>query len=318
MKFNPDELLWEQKYRPQTIADCVLPESTKEYFNSIIQSGDLDNLLLSSTCPGTGKTTVARALLADMDYEYIFKAAGKGAGEGGIQAMRDIEHFASGLSLFGKRKAVIIDEADNLTDDAQSSLRNIIEQYSKTVRFILTCNFPENLMQPLRSRLREFVFEVSRQDEKSVKLQMIKRMMKICEHENIEVQEPQALAALVATHYPDNRSMVVDLKYMSKSGVIDSGSLAKIQKGTDVEPIIDALKGKDYKTLRELAPQYKHNIGKLLKSLYKSGYEKVHPSTIPHFIYAIGACNINAKTCADVEILISHMFMELMMQVKWQ
>ena len=72
MKFDPTQLLWEQKYRPQTIEDCVLPDETKKYFLKTIEDDVLQNLLLTSYCPGTGKTTVAMALLSDMNYEYIF------------------------------------------------------------------------------------------------------------------------------------------------------------------------------------------------------------------------------------------------------
>lgn len=318
MKFDPKELLWEQRFRPQTIDDCVLPESTKQHFKNMVAQGEISNMLFSSYCPGTGKTTVALALMNDMGYDYIFKAAGTGSGEGGIQAMRDIQDYASTISVKGKKKAVIIDEADNLTQDAQSALRNIIERYSKTVRFILTANYPEKLMKPLHSRLQEFVFEIKQSDVVDVKKQMIKRCMAICQTENVQVTEPKAIAALVNHYFPDNRSVVKSLQTYGRSGAIDEGILATLTDGADVQPIIDALKSKDFQTLRGLAPQYKHNINRLLTELYKKAYPHVEPSTIPNFIMTIGEANNNSKSCADVEILIAYMFVDMMMNVKWK
>lgn len=318
MKFDPNELLWEQKYRPQTIEDCVLPQSTKDYFTAMVARGEISNMLLCSTCPGTGKTTVARALMNDLNYEYIFKAAGTGSGEGGIQAMRDIEDYASCISVTGKKKAVIIDEADNLTVDAQSALRNIIERYSKTIRFILTANYPEKLMKPLHSRLQTFVFEIKDAEAASVKKQMIKRCIQICENEGVKVTSTKALAALVSHHYPDNRSVMVSLQtYARTSSEIDEGLLATLTNGSDLTSLIEALKTKNVGVIRSLAPQYKHNFSKTLSEMYRQIYPLLHPSTIPNFIQIIGEANNNFNTCADIEILIVWMMVMIIMECKF-
>lgn len=318
IKFDPKELLWEQKYRPQTIDDCVLPPTTMKYFKDTIARDKLQNLLLSSYCPGTGKTTVARSLLNDMDYDYIFKAAGTGAGEGGIQAMRDIADYASCLAISGKKKAVIIDEADNLTADAQSSLRNIIEKYSKSIRFILTCNYPEKLTGPLKSRLKEFVFEIKESDAVSIKKQMIKRCIRICKSENVEIKEMKALAAIVNFNYPDNRAVIVSLSAHAQDGVIDEGVFATLTDGADITPVMDALKIQDFKALRQLAPQYKHAAGKLLTSLYKKGYNSVTNESKVEFIRILGEFNRSMQDCADVEVEIAYTFVYLMMECKFQ
>lgn len=318
ISFNPSELLWEQRYRPSTLTDCVLPDSLRSIFEGMVKQGDISNLLLSSYCPGTGKTTVAMALMNDLNYEYIFKAAGTGSGEGGIQAMRDIQEYASCISVTGRKKAVVIDEADNLTEDAQSALRNIIERYSKSIRFILTANYPEKLMRPLHSRLTEVVFEIKKDDEITMKRHMIRRCMMICKNENIEIQEPKALAALVNHFYPDNRSVVRSLQTYARRGPIDEGILATLTSGGDIGPIVAALKSKDFRVLRELAPQYKHNFSKLITELYRKMYQEIDPSCIPVFINIIGDANNNANSCADVEILIVYMFTLMLTEIKFK
>lgn len=311
LKFDPKELLWEQRYRPQTLSDCVLPESTRKHFQAMVERGDISNMLLSSYCPGTGKTTVARCLLNDLGYEYKFLAAGTGASEGGIQAMRDIEDYASTMTISGKKKAVILDEGDNLTDSAQSALRNIIERYSKSVRFIITANFPEKIMGPLHSRLQEFVFENKEEDKTDVIKQMFIRCKKICAQEDVVIDVKtgaKSIVALIQHCYPDNRDTIKRLQTYARSGTIDEGLLASLTDGVNVAPVIEAIKARDMKTLRQLAPQFKHNLPKLIHDLYKKGFDEVSGESKANFILALGEANNNAKACADVEVLIVYMF----------
>lgn len=131
--------LWVEMFRPKTVKDIVLPKEFAKYFNEIVKSGDLPNLLLCSPTPGTGKTTIAKALVHDLGAEYIYINA---SSENSIDIIRNqIAEFAQTMSFSGGQKVVILDEADGLTPQFQRALRAFIEEYQASCRFILTCNY---------------------------------------------------------------------------------------------------------------------------------------------------------------------------------
>ena len=143
--------LWVEKYRPKTIHDCVLPENLKKTFSEFVKNG-IPNLLLTGG-PGVGKTTVAKAMLEEIGYDYILI---NGSEESGIDVLRNkMKNFASTMSLEGKRKFIIIDEADYLNaQSTQPALRGMIEEFHKNCGFILTCNFKNRIIAVSYTHLR--------------------------------------------------------------------------------------------------------------------------------------------------------------------
>ena len=141
--------LWVEKYRPQMIAETILPSHIKATFEQIVNGGELHNMLLTGTA-GVGKTTVAKALCNELDLDYLII---NGSEEGNIDTLRNkIKQFASTVSLSGGYKVVILDEADYLNPQStQPALRGFIEEFSANCRFILTCNFKNRILQPLHS-----------------------------------------------------------------------------------------------------------------------------------------------------------------------
>ena len=131
------DFLWVEKYRPRNIEDTILPETLKDTFRNVVSKGELPNMLFSGSA-GLGKTTVARALCDELDYDYIVV---NGSEEGNIDTLRGkIKKFASSVSLSGDVKVVILDEADYLNPQStQPALRGFIEEFSDNCRFILTC-----------------------------------------------------------------------------------------------------------------------------------------------------------------------------------
>ena len=131
-----NEFLWVEKYRPKLIADCILPKDIKSTFEDIVNGGELHNMLLTGT-PGTGKTTIAKALCNELGLDYLLI---NGSEESGIDTLRTkIKQFASSISLSGGYKVVILDEADYLNPQStQPALRAFIEEFSANCRFILT------------------------------------------------------------------------------------------------------------------------------------------------------------------------------------
>jgi len=189
--------LFVEKYRSKTLDEYVGNEQLKQIVEKYINNNDLQNLLLYGT-PGTGKTTLAKLIVNNFDCDYLYINA---SDERGIDTIRDkVQGFASSAS-FKPIKIIILDEADFLTIQAQASLRNIIETYSRTTRFILTCNYLERIIDPLQSRCQ--VLKITPPSKKEV----AQHISIILEQENVNY-ELEDLALVVNKHYPDIRKIL--------------------------------------------------------------------------------------------------------------
>ena len=160
MEANREQFLWVEKYRPRKISDCILPDKLKNTFQEFVDQDNIPNMLLSGTA-GTGKTTIARALCEELGCDYIII---NGSEESGIDVLRTkIKDFASTVSLAGKVKVVILDEADYLNPNStQPALRGFIEEFSKNCRFIFTCNYKNRIIPPLHSRTTVIDFKLEK------------------------------------------------------------------------------------------------------------------------------------------------------------
>jgi len=186
--------LWVERYRPDTLEDYL---GNEEFINSLqewINKNDFPNLLLHGT-PGTGKTTAAKLIIKNIKCDYLYLNC---SDENGIDTIRDkVKQFASGAT-FQPLKVVILDEADFLTINAQAALRNVIESFSLTTRFIFTCNFIERIIDPLQSRLT--VFNLTTPEPKTI----AKHLKSILEQEQVEFKVND-LVNIVKKTYPDIR-----------------------------------------------------------------------------------------------------------------
>ena len=189
--------LFVEKYRSQTLEDYVGNEQLKQIIGKYIETNDIQNLLLYGT-PGTGKTTLAKIIVKNIDCDYLYINA---SDERGIDTIRDkVQGFASSAS-FKPIKIIILDEADFLTIQAQASLRNIIETYSRTTRFILTCNYLERIIDPLQSRCQ--VLKITPPSKKEA----AQHVANILETESVNY-EIANLALVVNKYYPDIRKIL--------------------------------------------------------------------------------------------------------------
>ena len=189
--------LFVEKYRSQTLEDYVGNEQLKQIIGKYIETNDIQNLLLYGT-PGTGKTTLAKIIVNNIDCDYLYINA---SDERGIDTIRDkVQGFASSAS-FKPLKVIILDEADFLTIQAQASLRNIIETYSRTTRFILTCNYLERIIDPLQSRCQ--VLKITPPSKKET----AQHVANILETEDVKY-EISNLALIVNKYYPDIRKIL--------------------------------------------------------------------------------------------------------------
>jgi len=189
--------LLNEKYRPISLDSYVGNEQLKTSISKQLDQNDIQNYLFYGPA-GTGKTTLSKIIINNLDCDHIYINA---SDERGIETIRDkVSSFAM-VASFKPLKVVILDEADFLTINAQASLRNIIETYSVTTRFILTCNFVERIIDPLQSRCQTIKVVPPTKKEVAVHL------AGICDKESISY-EPKAIGKIVNKFYPDLRKML--------------------------------------------------------------------------------------------------------------
>jgi len=200
--------LWIEKYRSQTLEQYIGNDTVKARIADCIASNDIPHFLFAGTA-GTGKTTLAKLIVNNIKCDYLYINA---SDENGIDMIREkVKGFAS-TSTFQPLKVVILDEADFLTQPAQAALRNLIEEYSITTRFILTCNYIERLIEPLQSRCEIHLLKPPSKGDVARHV-----CTNILEVEGIEY-EMSDVAILIKEYYPDVRSII---KYL-QAGIKDN------------------------------------------------------------------------------------------------
>ncbi len=309
-----EEFLWVEKYRPQTIADTILPEELKRTFQEFVNQGNIPNLLLSGSA-GCGKTTVARAMLEQLGCDYMVI---NGSMNGNIDTLRnEIMQFASSVSLMGGRKYVILDEADYLNPNStQPALRNFMEEFSKNCGFILTCNFKNRIIEPLHSRCTVIDFKIKKVDLPLLAGQMMKRMAFILGNENVEYDKA-VLAELIKKHYPDWRRCINELQRYSATGKIDSGLLANMSE-MSFKGLIGLLKQKDFTNTRKwVAENVDSDAVAIFRTLYDTAGQYVTKSSTPNLVMILSKYQYQAAFVSDHEINLMACLTEMMIELEY-
>jgi DNA polymerase III delta prime subunit len=312
-----NDFLWVEKYRPQSVDECILPDETKEMFKGFIEQGEIPNLLLSGPA-GIGKTTIAKALCNQLGADvYIINGSDEGRF---LDTVRNrAKSFASTVSLTStaKHKVLIIDEADNTTPDVQLLLRATIEEFQGTCRFIFTCNYKNKIIEPLHSRCCVVDFHVKGKEKQTLATHFFRRVNGILETENVNF-EMKVVAEVVQKFFPDFRRTLNELQRYASRGKIDTGILA-VTSDVSIKDLIGHLKDREFTKMRKwVASNMDTEPQIIMRKVYDNLYTYLVPKSIPEAVLVIGEYQYKASFVMDQEINLVAFLTELMMRCEFQ
>lgn len=255
--------LLNEKYRPLSLDKFVGNENLKKTIQQFLNQNDIVNMLLYGGA-GTGKSTLAKLIVHNLDCDSLLINA---SDERGIETIRDkVQGFAS-VASFKPLKVVILDEADFLTIQAQASLRNIIETFSRTTRFIMTCNYVERIIDPLQSRCQ--VLKIIPPTKKDV----AKHLAGILDQESIEF-EINDLVPLVNQYYPDLRKCINTIQLSTQDNVLKLDQSILVSSNY-INKVITALSNKSkFNDIRQIiADANVDDFDELFRALYDKSSE---------------------------------------------
>jgi DNA polymerase III delta prime subunit len=309
-----EHLLWTEKYRPQTVSDCILPERLKTVFQEYVNQKQIPNLLLSGGA-GVGKTTIAKAMCNEIGCDYMVI---NGSDESGIDTFRNkIKNYASSMSLSGGRKVIIIDEADYLNPNStQPALRNAIEEFASNCSFIFTCNYKTKIIDPLHSRCAVVDFGLQNGEKAQMASSFFKRIEHVLDSEKVDYDK-KVIAELIKKHFPDFRRVINELQRYSQLGKIDVGILSQIGD-ISITQIVKHLKEKDFTSVRKWAATTEIDNTTFFRKLYDSLYDIIKPQSIPQVVIILADYQYKQAFVADAEINLVACLTEIMANAEFK
>jgi len=311
-----DDFLWVEKYRPKTVSETILPDDLKTTFQTFVDQKNIPNLLLSGGS-GVGKTTVARAMLEELDTDYMMI---NGSDEGRtIDTLRvKIKQFASSVSLAGGRKYVILDEADYINPEStQPALRAFMEEFSRNCGFILTCNFANKIIAPLHSRCSVINFTLLKEDKPKMAKAFMTRTINILEEHDIEYDQ-KCLAEIIMKYFPDNRRVLNELQRYSATGKIDAGILVNVSD-ENMKELMKHLKSKKFTDVRKwVGKNIDGNVTDIFRRIYDQASIYAKPESIPQIVVILADYQYKAAFVADHELNMMACLTELMVECEWR
>ena len=300
--------LWVEKYRPSNVDTYIGNEHLLEKVSIYLESGDLPHLLLYGKA-GTGKTTLAKLLVNNIDCDYLYINA---SDENNVDTVRTkVKNFASTVG-FKDMKVIILDECDYITPNAQAALRNLMETFSKHCRFILTCNYVERIIDPIQSRCQCF------QIIPPSKVEVAKHLHNILVQENV-IDKPEDIKVLVESGYPDIRRVINSAQRNVVKGKLklDTSSIIQNDYKLKLLKILETQNKKNaFNEIRQLLADNKiTDYADLFRLLYDEvdGYGKGH---VAECILIIARYELSDSQVVDKEINVMAMLIELLGVIK--
>jgi len=305
-----EHLIWTEKYRPHTVKDCVLPESLRQVFQAYVDKNIIPNMLLSGG-PGIGKTTIALALCDQLDADSLLINCSE---NGNIDTLRtDIRSFASTVSMTGGRKVIILDESDGLTKQTQQALRPFMEEFAGNCSFIMTCNFINQVIEPLYSRCPVIEFKPTKEDKPKMAKEMHLRAVDILKKEKIPYED-KVLAQLIMRFFPDFRETIGVLQKYSIVGKIDSGIISALDD-FPIKTLMVGMKEKDFNKVRKWVAENSDNEPtRIYRQLFDAMYDHFESKFIPQFVLILGDYLDQAGRSLDQEITLLAFLTQVMTQ----
>jgi len=300
--------LWVERYRPNSLEGYVGNEHILEKVKIYIENEDVPHLLLYGVA-GTGKTTLAKIITNQIDCDVMYINA---SDENSVDAVRDkIRGFASSMG-FRKWKVVILDEADYLTPNAQAALRNLMETFSKSTRFILTCNYVEKVIDPIQSRCQTFAITPPSKKE------VAKRLFDILNEEGVEFNK-EDLAVLVNSGYPDIRRVLNAAQRQVVNGTLKIDATSTVQANY-TENVINILKetGDIKQQFTEIRQIIADSKVKDFTPLYRALYDEVDnyaSGKVGQTILNIADGQYKDSMVVDKEINVMAMMLNILMGI---
>ena len=303
-----ENTLWVEKYRPNTLDTYIGNEQLKDKVKHYLDSGDLPHLLLYGKA-GTGKTTLAKLLVNNIDCDYLYINA---SDENNVETVRSkVKNFASTMG-FKDYKVIILDECDYITPNAQAALRNLMETFSKHCRFILTCNFVERIIDPIQSRCQSFqVIPPNKND-------VAKHLHNIFTEEDVTYNR-EDLGVLVNSGYPDIRRVINGAQRQSIGGklIIDKQSIVENDYKMKLLEILKTQDKKNaFKNIRQLMADSKvTDFADLFRLLYDE-VDSYGSGKVADCILIIAKYELSDAQVVDKEINAMAMLIEILMVIK--
>ncbi len=311
---NMEHFLWVEKYRPNVVADCILPLHIKSTFQEIVNKGQIPNLLLCGG-PGMGKTTIAKAMCNELDCSYMLLNS---SDERGIDVLRTkMKTYASAKSLDGSRKVLILDEADHLTPDAQAAMRGFMEDFAINCSFILTCNYKNRIIDAIHSRCSTVEFSIQKTDKEQVIKDVYRRISFILNSEKVTFK-PEVVGQVILNFFPDFRKTINELqKFASNNKEINEGVLRQF-RDANLTSLFKSMKDKNFTQVREwVVNNSDADQQALYRKIYDSIGEHIAKQSVPQSVICLADYQYKANFSVDPEICLLACLTELMVNLIW-
>ena len=305
---NTENTLWVESFRPDTLEGYIGNEHIIEKVKIFISNGDVPHLLFYGTA-GTGKTTLAKIIAGSVDADVMYINA---SDENSVDAVRDkIKRYASTVG-FKRWKIIILDEADYLTPNAQAALRNLMETYSKTTRFILTCNYVEKIIDPIQSRCQTFAITPPS------KTDVAKRLVQVLEQNEV-AYDIKDVAAIINASYPDIRRAINAAQASVVNGNLQLDKASAIQANYMSEILAVLQDSKDKKSafakIRQIIADSKVRDFTPLYTFLFDALDDFATGHIGPCILIIAEAQYKDASVVDREINIMAMFVNLLGEI---